>query len=75
MQIRKNGSDQLGFVSEAAGAITNDVGQMICIVEKFSAADYIEVQVAQSSGGALNVQASTAASRALEFWATWVGVG
>lgn len=75
MQIKKNGTDQIDFVSGTGAGITNDVGQTICVVEKFAAADYIQVFVAQSTGGNLNVQASTAASRALEFWATWIGLG
>lgn len=42
-------------------------------VWKFAAGDYIELRAFQTSGGALNVLASSGVS--CEFWATWIGLG
>lgn len=52
-QIRKNGSDVLGMESKKAGGSDLYVGHSITVIDQFTATDYVEAQVRQTSGGSL----------------------
>ena len=64
-QIRLNGSTIIAVQLTPAGA-TYDLAQSVATLYQFAAADYADCAVHQSSGGSLNVQATSAYSP--EFW-------
>lgn len=70
--LRVNGTTVIA-ASSCPAATSLGTELMLSCVWKFAAADYVEVFVAQLSGGALNVAGASAFSP--EFGATWVGVG
>lgn len=53
--IRKNGTDTLASDTKDAGGADLSVGHAISILEEFSAADYVEARVTQTSGVSLAV--------------------
>lgn len=70
--IRLNGSTVLASdLVPLTGSAGASCIQVVQCVYAFSAADYVEVRVTQSSGGALDVVASGAYSP--EMWAQWLG--
>lgn len=52
-QIRKNGTDILAFESKRTGGSDLLVGHSLVVQDSFSAADYVEARVHQTSGAAL----------------------
>lgn len=56
-EVRKNGTDILAEESKPTGGTDLFVGHNICIEDEFSAADYIECLVLQTSGAALRLRA------------------
>lgn len=52
-QIRKNGSDILGFESKRTGGADLYVGHSLVVQDAFVATDYVEARVQQTSGVAL----------------------
>ena len=68
-EIRLNGTTIIA--SQMAGAINGTVTRLSVAAEyALAAGDYVELMVAQTSGGALNVQSTGNLSP--EFWAYWV---
>lgn len=72
LSLRLNGSTLIGTKSILATTGIAATNLAIEVAYQFAAGDYIEVTVAQSSGGALNVE--TAANTSPEFWAVWQSV-
>lgn len=58
-KIRKNGTDVLAYESKDAGGADLFVGHNLVIQEAFSATDYVEARVTQTSGGALLIRSET----------------
>jgi hypothetical protein len=56
-QIRKNGADVLVYESKKAGGADLYVGHSLVVQDEFSAADYVEGMVQQTSGGNLRLVA------------------
>lgn len=52
-QIRKNGTDILGYESKDSGAADLIVGHSLVVQDSFAAADYIEARVQHTGGAAL----------------------
>jgi hypothetical protein len=73
--IRHNGAN---YVTADTRAATNGLATIVNVaaVMKVAAGDYAEVRAYQSSGGALNVSASSATDwTSADFMATWIGLG
>ena len=68
VQVRLNGLTVIARVE--ATAIAQDLPLSISTVYQLTAGDYVELMGFQSSGGNLNMQASSAYSP--EFWAHWI---
>jgi hypothetical protein len=66
--IRRNGTTSVAYTRMANAGATVCIVPVQCVAA-FSAGDYIEIGVQQSSGGALNVEAATEYSP--EAWAIW----
>lgn len=58
-QIRKGGTDILAYESKDAGGADLFVGHSITIEDTFSAGNYVEARVQQTSGAALNIIADS----------------
>lgn len=52
-QVRKNGTDILGFESKRTGGSDLLVGHSLVVQDSFAATDYVEARVQQTSGAAL----------------------
>ena len=70
--LKVNATTYIGFGQTAANLVVGS-GLTIASVWKFAVADYVELRVQQTSGGALNIDALAAYSP--EFTATWIGLG
>lgn len=74
MYFRVNGTNIIGYMSIPTGA-GGGIGTGLALETKwkFAVNDYVEVLVAQLSGGALNV--NSVASYTPEFGMSWIGLG
>lgn len=73
LRIRLNGSTYIAVQSDTTVSASGDHSMNVSCEYKLVAADYVELVVYQTSGGLLNVNASTNYSP--EFWWSWQGVG
>lgn len=71
--FRVNGSSIIGAGTVSAAASSAGTNVVVATTWRFTAGDYIELLVQQTSGGSIDVQA--VANYSPEFGATWVGLG
>jgi hypothetical protein len=73
--IRRNGTEQFGYVSASPAQVIDDVGLATAMDYKLAANDYIEVVVYQNSGGPLNITTGASNNNTPLFSARRVGAG